>query len=53
MPDKESKSSQQEIEVARELGAAEREAETVSVRHDHDEVITVLRSKITTVQNNK
>ena len=53
MPDKETKASQQGIEVARELMAAEHESETVSVRHDHDEVIARLRSKITTVQKSK
>lgn len=53
MSDKKAKASQHEIEIARELSSAKRESETVSERYDHDEVIAELRSKITTVQNNK
>lgn len=53
MPDKETKISQHEIEIARELRAAERESETVSKRYNYDEVMTELRSKIAATQNSR
>lgn len=53
MSDKDSMVVQREIEIAGELSAAEREADTVSERYDHDEVMAELRFKIAAAQKSK